>query len=92
MAPKPAVTNSKTQTKWLRRFAHSSMDTMSPDRIIRPPIVGVPFLVSRWDCGPSARIGWPLPCFKRKAEMIRGPKKKTKNSAVAAAPPVRTVM
>ena len=29
-------------------------------------MVGVPFLVSRCDCGPSVRIGWPLPCLRRK--------------------------
>ena len=57
-----------------------------------PPMVGVPFLVSRCDGGPSSRIGWPLPCLMRSAAMIRGPKKKTKNSAVAVAPPVRKVM
>ena len=27
-------------------------------------MVGVPFLVSRCEAGPSARIGWPLPCFE----------------------------
>ena len=31
---------------------------MTPNRIINPPIVGVPILVIRSDCGPSARIGW----------------------------------
>ena len=29
-------------------------------------MVGVPFLVRRCEAGPSARIGWPLPCFRRK--------------------------
>ena len=45
-------------------------------------MVGVPFLVSRCDCGPSVRIGWPLPCLSRSAAMIVGPKKNTKNKAV----------
>ena len=35
-------------------------------------MVGVPFLVRRCEAGPSARIGWPLPCFRRNAEMIVG--------------------
>ena len=26
-------------------------------------MVGVPDFVRIWLCGPSARIGWPLPCF-----------------------------
>ena len=47
---------------------------MSPERIIRPPIVGVPFLVRRCEAGPSARIGWPLPCLRRSAEMTAGTK------------------
>ena len=36
-------------------------------------MVGVPFLVTRWLCGPSSRIGWPLPCRTRSAAMIVGP-------------------
>ena len=55
-------------------------------------MVGVPFLVRGGDCGPSSRIGWPLPCLIRRLAMMRGPKKNTKNSAVAVAPPVRKVM
>ena len=31
-------------------------------------MVGVPFLVTRCDCGPSVRIGWPLPC--RSAQLV----------------------
>ncbi len=34
-----------------------------PDRIISPPMVGVPCFSTMWRCGPSLRIGWPLPCF-----------------------------
>ena len=41
--------------------------------------------------GPSARIGWPLPCFKRSVLMMAGPNRKTKTSAVVAAPKVRNV-
>ena len=54
-------------------------------------MVGVPFLVRRWDCGPSVRIGWPLPCLSRRRSMIAGPNRNTKMSAVMVAPPVRTV-
>ena len=55
-------------------------------------MVGVPFLVTRCDCGPSARIGWPLPCFKRNRSMIGLPNRNTNTKAVTMAPPVRNVM
>ena len=57
-----------------------------------PPIVGVPRFVRRCDCGPSSRIGCPLPCFNRRSEMIDGPNQNTNSRAVAVAPPVRNVM
>ncbi len=55
-------------------------------------MVGVPFLVMRCDCGPSVRIGWPLPCLSRSRSMIGPPNRKTNTSAVTMAPPVRKVM
>ena len=55
-------------------------------------MVGVPRFVSECDCGPSSRIGWPLPCLMRSREMMAGPNQKTNRSAVAVAPPVRNVM
>ena len=73
-------------------MAHSTVPTVSPDRIISPPMVGVPFLVSRCDCGPSARIGWPLPWRMRKWSMIQGPNRNTNRAPVTTAPPVRKVM
>ena len=73
-------------------FAHNSVDTTMPERIISPPIVGVPALVMMCDFGPSVRIGCPLPCSDRSRPMIAGPNKKTKSSAVMTAPPVRNVM
>ena len=76
----------------LKRFAHRSVATAMPARIISPPMVGVPFLVSRCDCGPSVRMGWPLPCFSRSMEIIAGPNRNTNSSAVITAPPVRKVM
>ena len=63
-----------------------------PDRIISPPMVGVPAFVRDGVCGPSARIGWPLPWRTRSEAMIAGPNRKTKSSAVIVAPPVRKVM
>jgi len=60
-------------------------------RIISPPMVGVPAL-AKWVSGPSSRIGCPLPCFRRRREISRGPNMKTRNSAVMIAPPVRNVM
>ena len=44
----------------------------SPARIISPPMVGVPCFLDMWLAGPSSRIGWPLPCLKRRW-MITGP-------------------
>ena len=55
-------------------------------------MVGVPRFVSRWDCGPSSRIGWPLPWRRRSDEMISGPNQNTNRPAVNSAPPVRKVM
>ncbi len=55
-------------------------------------MVGVPRLVSRWVCGPSSRIGWPLPWRIRSSEMIQGPNQNTNRPAVNSAPPVRKVM
>ena len=57
-----------------------------PSRIISPPMVGVPALVTRCDFGPSARIGWPLPCRSRRWSMIHGPNMNTKTSAVIIEP------
>ena len=69
-----------------------SVETTSPDRIISPPMVGVPALAMMCDCGPSLRIGWPLPCRMRSSAMMRGPNRNTNSSAVTTAPPVRKVM
>lgn len=62
-----------------------------PDRIISPPMVGVPAFL-KCVCGPSARIGWPLPCLSRSELMMVGPKMKTISAEVISAPPVRNVM
>ena len=54
-------------------------------------MVGVPRL-ARWLCGPSARIGWPLPCVARSQLMNLGPSSKPMSSAVALAAPARKLM
>ena len=55
-------------------------------------MVGVPALAMMCDFGPSARIGWPLPCKERSRSIMTWPNRKTKNNAVITAPPVRKVM
>ena len=60
--------------------------------MMSPPMVGVPFLVSRWPSGPSSRIGWPLPCFLRSQRMNGAPMANAMIIAVNIAPPVRNVM
>jgi hypothetical protein len=75
----------------LVRSIHSSIETTKAVRIISPPIVGVPRL-ARWVCGPSSRIGWPLPCRTRSQPMKRGPISRPRNKAVSAAAPARKVM
>ncbi len=62
-----------------------------PQSIISPPMVGVPAFL-KCVCGPSARIGWPLPWRMRNAEMICGPNRKTMKAEVISAAPVRNVM
>ncbi len=57
-----------------------------------PPIVGVPFLVSRWLSGPSRRMGWPSRCLARSQAMTDGPRLKLRKSEVTTAPPERKVM
>ncbi len=64
---------------------------MMPERIMSPPMVGVPRL-AKWVCGPSSRIGWPLPCLTRSTSIMAGPNRNTNRSAVMMAPPVRNVM
>ena len=54
-------------------------------------MVGVPAFL-KWVCGPSARIGWPLPWRMRSEEMIIGPNRKTMVAEVNSAAPVRKVM
>ena len=64
---------------------------MMPARIISPPMVGVPAFL-KCVCGPSARIGCPLPWRTRNEAIIVGPNRKTINAEVKSAAPVRNVM
>ena len=48
-------------------------------------MVGVPCFSTMWRCGPSLRIGWPLPCFTFSQRMSGGPIRKATNSAVRIA-------
>ena len=43
-------------------LARSATVSTTPARMMTPPMVGVPCL-TRWLCGPSARICWPMPSF-----------------------------
>ncbi len=54
-------------------------------------MVGVPAFL-KWVCGPSARIGCPLPCRTRSEAMMAGPKRNTTSADVKSAAPVRKVM
>ena len=56
-----------------------------------PPMVGVPCFSTIWRCGPSSRIGWPLPCMDFSFRMNHGPIRKQITIAVTTAPPLRNV-
>ena len=90
ITPKPTVTAMQAQTKGLRGSIHSSIEVHSAIRIINPPIVGVPTL-ARWVCGPSVRIGCPLPWRTRSMLMKRGPMIRPMTSAVISVAPERKV-
>ena len=90
ITPNPPVTARQAQTNGLRRSIHNSIETISETRIISPPIVGVPTL-ARCVCGPSARIGWPLPWRTRSIEMNFGPISRPITSAVSSVAPERKV-
>jgi C4-dicarboxylate transporter DctQ subunit len=66
-------------------------ETLPRWRMMKPPMVGVPFLVSRCDSGPSSRIGWPSLWRDLSQRMTAGPHRKHTKSAVITAPPVRNV-
>ena len=80
--------NAVNLTDGLDRSIHNSSDSVSAVRIISPPIVGVPRL-AKWVCGPSSRIGWPLPCRTRSKLMKRGPMIMPITSAVISVAPAR---
>ena len=90
ITPKPTVTAMQAQTSGLFRSIHRRMELTMAVRIISPPMVGVPRL-ARWVCGPSSRIGWPLPWRTRSMLMKRGPMTRPMTSAVIRAAPARKV-
>ena len=60
-----------------------------PVRMMNPPMVGVPALVSTWLSGPSSRMGWE-PCFL--SQPMKGmPTTSATTKAVISAAPVRKV-
>src|SRR4029078_8934765 len=50
---------------------HSSPENETEIRMSRPPMVGVPRL-ARWLCGPSTRIGCPVPWRSRREVQEHG--------------------
>ena len=74
----------------LLRSIQISTERLRLIRIISPPMVGVPRL-ARWVCGPSSRIGCPLPCRTRSMAMKRGPMTSPMISAVISVAPARNV-
>jgi hypothetical protein len=85
------VTSSTTQTYGLLMSAHRMVVAHAEIRNIRPPMVGVPFLVSRCDSGPSVRIGWPSRCLILSQLMMRGPISSVRKKANRMALPARNV-
>ncbi len=55
----------------LERSAQNITDTNSPNKIITPPIVGVPIFFTIWSSGPSSRIGFKIFCLEK--NLINGP-------------------
>ena len=58
---------------------------------MKPPMVGVPALVTMWPSGPSSRIGWPRFCLDFSQRIRPGPTMKHRTIAVSTAAPVRNV-
>ena len=90
IAPKPTVTATQAHTNGLVTSMNRIIEQISAVRIINPPIVGVPRL-ARWLCGPSSRIGCPLPWRTRSMLMNFGPISRPMNSAVISEAPDRNV-
>ena len=53
------------------RSPQHKTEISSPNRIITPPIVGVPIFLIIWSSGPSSRIGFNIFLFEKK--LIKGP-------------------
>ena len=81
------MTESASQTSWLRRSHHSSVETARQNRISEPPIVGVPAFFL-WVAGPSSRIVSPI-WRDLSRSMNHGPIRNESSSAVIAAARMR---
>ena len=69
------------RTRSVVHLAWMTQVTSTASRKTTPPMVGVPCL-TRWRCGPSARICWPTPsCFM--SLMKNGMSTSTMNAAMA---------
>jgi len=60
-------------------------------RMRMPPMVGVPAFSMMWRAGPSARMGWPLPCLCFSQRISMGLIRKAIINAVTTAAPERKV-
>ena len=73
------------------KSAQSKTDIIKPNKIITPPIVGVPIFFTIWSDGPSSLIGLKIFLFEN--NLIKGPPiKRAIDSDVKKANPVLKVM
>ena len=61
----------QNKTLVLDRSPQHKTENSNPNKIITPPIVGVPIFFIIWSCGPSSRIGLTIFLFEKK--FIKGP-------------------
>ena len=61
----------QNKTLTLDRSHQHKTETSSPNKIITPPIVGVPIFFTIWSSGPSSRMGLKIFLFEKK--LIKGP-------------------
>ena len=92
MKPKNNATKPTTHMYLFDKSAQSRDDTITPSKIITPPIVGVPDFSTICLFGPSARIGWPFFWCFFKNLIIGGLKRKTIKPDVKVAATVLVLM
>ena len=64
--PKDSIMKSIGSITSVLKLLHIRTEMVIDRKIIIQPMVGVPFLAIKWDCGPSSLIG----CKKKKKEEI----------------------